>query len=195
MVDKLDLEQEKDAVDIVTNSMFSLSFLSEITKIIFGPDKYNVSVGEFYDKWIEATKASETKIPYSLGSIIGYLYCGLLITKENWFDLLPDQEISALEDDWGLSGVTFDAPKCKKQNIRYLIRRIRNALGHSWFNFNFPPEKLTPENVHQKVSITFHDQDVRDNSDTFEVTLTLSQLQKLVQKLQSIVHTAIRVKK
>ncbi len=191
---KLDFEREKDAVDVITNSMFALSFLCEISKVIFSGKRDNVTVGQFYDSWLSATKAKDVKIPYNLGAIMGYLFCGLLLTKENWFELVPNDDVSALDQSWGLGGVNWQAPKCKSPTLSYLIRRVRNALGHSLFQFNFPKEQITPENVHDKVSITFKDENQRDPDDTFQVTLTLSQLQKLVKKLQSLVHNYVRSK-
>ena len=102
---------EKDAIDAVTNTMFSLDFLNEITKVIFSPNGNKVSVGQFYDMWVQSSGAPEDKVPFNLGVFVAYLYCGLLVTRENWYDLLPDTELSNLDPDWGLVGVTCVAPK------------------------------------------------------------------------------------
>ncbi len=50
-----DLEREKNAVDIVTNSMFSLDFLEGITDVIFSEQRDSMTVGHFYDEWLKAS--------------------------------------------------------------------------------------------------------------------------------------------
>ncbi len=45
-----------------------------------------------------------------------------------------------------------------------------------------------------KVTISFHDVNMRKPADTFDVTLTLEQLIKLVRKFQSVVHKHVREK-
>lgn len=198
---KIAPEQEKDAVDVVTNTMLSLGFLDDISKVIFSPNRHRISVGEFYDKWLQATGAPELKVPFNLGVFVAYLYCGLLVTKENWYDLLPDTELSNLDPDWGLVGVTCTAPKQPRVTLPHFIRRLRNALGHANLSFSVPKDikylediHTRVEHMHKRVALTFRDENPRDPSDTFQATLTLIQLEKLIKKFHSIVHRTVRVK-
>lgn len=188
---KLTSNQEKDAVDVVTNTMFSLSFLDTISKVIFGPNRNEITVGAFYDQWLAKTSARDMKIPFNPGIFIAYLFVGLLVTKENWADLLPDKELNNVPSDWGLDGVCCIAPKQPSPKLAYFIRRLRNALGHCNFFFEIPDDLHSVDELHSNVKITFRDQNQRDLSDTFETSLTLIQLEQLIKKFHSIVHTTI----
>ncbi len=190
---KLDLEKAKDAVDLVTASMFSLDFLEVITDVIFSPKRHEVTVGRFYDQWLQASGAKEPKIPFSLGAILGYLYCGLLFTKEHWFDLLPDVDFTTADPKWGISGANFEAPKKANPCLKNVVKRIRNALGHGYFTVNIPKRISRSERM-THVTLKFHDENIRDPSDTFDIELSLEQLSKFVKTFHSVIHRHVRSK-
>ena len=56
--------------------------------------------------------------PYSLGAMIGFLYCGILLVKEQWFDLLPEDNIENSNSDWGFLSATFYSPKKPTPTIK-----------------------------------------------------------------------------
>lgn len=184
-------EAEKDSIDFVTDSMFSLGFLESITKVIFSGDRDRVSVAYFYDQW-EGTRTG--KIPFSLGAFVGYMYCGFTIVQENWESLIPKLRVSSASDDWGLKNAKIIAAKNKNITINYVIRRIRNSLGHARFYVNFPPEKITRENSMEEVTFTFEDVHFKDSTDTFEAVLTMNDITKVIKKLQGLAHTHVRNK-
>jgi hypothetical protein len=71
-----ELFQEKLAMDILSSSMYSLSFLKNITVAIFDPNLKSQKIGDFYDHWVRECGFPEDEnhhLPYSLGAIIGYL--------------------------------------------------------------------------------------------------------------------------
>ena len=193
-MNKSSLDKEKDALDFITSSMFSLGFLKNISDIIFSPNKYKVTVGQFYDQWIKNCGAQNIKIPFSLGAILGDLYCGILFAKENWIDLLPDVDFRSVDPKWGISGLTFTASKVTNPNLKYLVKRIRNALGHGNIEVNVP-KGIEKNEITAKVTIDFHDENMRDSSDTFDMTCSLDQLSTFVKEFQSIIHSHVRSKK
>lgn len=189
-----DLEREKNAVDIVTNSMFSLDFLEGITDVIFSEQRDSMTVGHFYDEWLKASGVREKKIPFSLGAIIGYLYCGILFAKEHWFEMLPDVDFIDANPKWGISGAPFSAPKKEKPSLKYVIRRVRNALGHGNINVNVPRDLKDRTDRMTRVTIEFCDRNNSDPSDTFHIELSLKQLSTFVRAFQSLIHNTVRSK-
>ena len=185
-------EKEKDTIDFVTEAMLSLDFLEAVSNLIFSNRRNDISVGKFYDEWLKGTGANQKKVPCSLGAILGYLYCGILLPKENWFDLLPDIEIAQLDSSWSLKDISIDAPKTKNLTLRHLVRRIRNSLGHGNVIFHVP-EKITDRKKQwTETTLEFNDVNPREPSDTFHVIISLDNLIKVVKKIQSIVHANVR---
>jgi len=191
-VAKLNFDEEKDAVDFVTNCMFSLDFLKSLSDVVFSDHRDKVTVGQFYDEWLRASGAKEHKIPFNLGIVVAYLYCGLLLTKELWYDLVPDEPINSVAADWCLSDVTFSAPKQRAPTARYVLRRIRNSLGHGNIRVNVPEDFRDKSEVMQRVSVRFHDENPRDASDVFDAEATLATLAKVIKKFQGEVHRNVR---
>lgn len=79
MKNENDLIQEKLAMDIVTGCMYSSNFLKNISVAIFDPNLKSLGIGEVYDQWLRKCGFPTGVIPYNLGSIIGYIYCGILL--------------------------------------------------------------------------------------------------------------------
>jgi len=190
---KLDQEQEKNAVDLITNSMFSLSFLESISNIIFGPNPDSITVKQFYKEWIRLTNAKDFKIPYNLGAILGYLYVGILFAKEHWQNLLPDIELAKADPKWGISGTECNFPNKKNPSLKDTVRRIRNALGHGRVVVNVPKGIKRSELMSR---VTLHLHDVKPNKlyDTFDITLSLEQLCNFIKAFQSVIHKHVRSK-
>lgn len=190
-----DLEQEKDAVDFITNCMFSLSFLESISDIIFSSNKNSLTVGQFYDNFLKKSGATKPKIPYNQGAVLGYLYCGILFAKEHWFDLLPDVDLANADPKWGLSGLACIAPKMIKPSLKDTVRRIRNALGHGNVDITVPKDIKDRTELMTRVTIHFHDENMKDSSDTFDIIPNLKQLYEFVKTFQSEIHQHVRSKK
>lgn len=188
------IDREKDAVDLVTNCMITLDFLEQITLAIGDPRGTTIPVGDFYNQWRVQRQLPEHKPPFNLGVLAGYLYCGLLLTGENWQEVIPDERIEDLDAAWGLQDAAFTAPKNMSPKLRYVIRRLRNSLGHANFHFNVPADLDDPRTIHQRVSVTFQDTNARDKADTFDTTLRLEQLECLIKQFQATVHATVRIK-
>lgn len=185
---------ERDGVDLLTHAMFSLDFLRAISDSIFSARRNDLAVGRFYDAWLKGTGRTEDLIPFSPGIILGYMYVGILFAKENWFDLLPDIDSVAAGTEWGLEGLRVVAPKEVKPSLKYVVRRIRNALGHGRVVVNVPGKGLSRENMLHAVTVTFQDENQRDPSDKFEAELSLDGIIRFVRKFQSVVHKHVRDK-
>ncbi len=192
----LELEQEKLAIDLITGNMMSLNFLRNATTAIFDLNVPSISVRELFDK--EAMSKSKGAIPYSFGAIFGNLYCGILLAKENWYDLLPNDELPLSDPSWHLSDVTCTSPRKSNPTVKYVMKRIRNALGHGDFIIkNVPEYRKEGEDKHKfekETTIVFCDQNQRDSSDTFRIELSLYKLLKIVKKFQAIAHIYVTSK-
>jgi len=182
--------EEKNAIDNITNTMFSVAFLKEITDFMFSAGRNELSVGRYYDKW----KASigQDKTPFSPGIILGELYVAIVYGKEIWFDIIPDTEINAVTTDWGITHVRYMYPINPHPSLRDIIRRLRNALAHSNVKIVIP-EGTTNKNMLDTISIKFHDEKP-DGTDTFDAELKLNELFRFIQKFQSHVHDHVRSK-
>jgi hypothetical protein len=193
-----DLIQEKIAMDVLTGSMYSLNFLKNVTTAIFDPKLDSLKVGEIYEQWLRRTGLSDIyethriPIPYNFGAIVGYLYCGVLLAKEKWFDLLPEDKIDSSSADWGFSSATYTSPKEPFPTIKYAFRRIRNALGHGHILINFPSNIPKNENdkydFEKKMTLKFHDENPRNPNDTFDIEITLLGLATAIKKFHSIAY-------
>jgi hypothetical protein len=193
---KLSLEEERDAVDYVTNGMYSAGFLADITACIFSPIAESVTVAQFYRQWLKNSGARGLKAPFSPGAVLGHLYVGILFAKENWFDLVPNVALDESDQEWGLHDAKPVAPECDGMTLRYVVRRIRNSLGHGTAVLHAPEmanKKANPtETILADVTLTLKDTNIRRPSDTFETTVTLGQLFKFVKRFQSAIHTDVR---
>ena len=188
-------DEERDAVDLVTNCMFSLDFLKSITDVIFSEHRDKITVGDFYDEWLRASGANEYKIPFNPGAIVAYLYCGLVLTKELWDDLVPDEPVGAVAADWSLANITFSVPREHNPSARYLLRRIRNSLGHGKIRVIVPKGISDKSQIMQRVSVRFHDDNPGDPSDVFDAEATLETLTQVIKKFHREVHRYVREKK
>ena len=187
---KFDLEQEKYAIDIISGSMYALNFLRNVTMAISNPEKSSMTVKEFYDKEVELSRNTDF-LPYDLGVILGNLYCGLLLAKEYWFKLLPDDELSMSDPEWCLLDVTCTSPKEAKPTVKYVIKRIRHALAHG----NIIIKNVTKcRRDEKKITIEFHDENQRDSSDTFDIELSLFRLIAIMKKFQRIAYEHVTSK-
>jgi HEPN pEK499 p136 len=191
---KKSLEEERDAVDVITDCMYSLGFLADVSNAIFSNVADNISIKRFYEDWLKQSQTPRVVIPFNSGIILGYLYVGILFAKENWFDLVPLDQVDVSDEAWGIRGAIIIAPKEPKPTVRYAVRRIRNSLGHGYPTLSLVGVTKTTELL-ERATFSFHDVNVRDSADTFDVTLTLGQLVMLVKKFQSTIHRHVREKR
>lgn len=192
---KLGLDEERDAFDLLTNGMFSLDFLKAITDVIFSEHRNKITVGDFYDEWLRGSGASGYKIPFSLGAIVAYLYCGLVLTKELWDHLVPDDPVSSIASDWSLSNITVSAPREHNPSARYIVRRIRNSLSHGNIRLNVPNGISDRSQLMKRTSVRFHDDNQRDPADVFDAEASLDTLTQVITKFHSEIHRYVREKK
>ncbi len=193
----ISFDQERNAVDIITSAMCSLDFLQGITNVIFGQNPDSVTVEQFYKQWLKkqwlkASGFKDIKVPFSVGAIIGCLYCGILLAKEHWTHLLPDEDFSSVDVLSGFSNVSFSSPKIERPTLKYIVRRIQNVLGNGRFNVNVPQQMKDRSEIMTKVTIDFHDENLNDPEDTFDITLNLLQVSDLIKILQSAIHQDVR---
>jgi hypothetical protein len=193
MNDDNELLHEMSAMDILSGCMYSLSFSKSITAAIFDPNLRFQKIGDFYDQWKRECGFNEDEnqhLPYSLGTITGYLYCGVLLAKEKWIDLLPEDPIEKTNPDWGFSSAVYTSSKNQTPTVKYTFRRIRNALGHGNIIMKAPDTfKRNPRdrNDFEKIiTLLFHDENPRDPSDTFDIEISLFGLAKAIRRFQSI---------
>jgi len=187
-------ESDKLFMDVVSGAMYSLNFLRNISVAIFDPKIQDMTVREYHAAWLKKANFTDHLVPYSLGSIVGYLYCGILLSKECWYDLLPDEPLENASPEWGFAGAKYNAPKKPKPTIKYVVRRIRNALGHGNIKINVPHDldyRKDEIDLEKRISIRFYDEDYRDKSDVFDIEMSIQDLSALVKKFQGFVYPQI----
>jgi len=189
-----DRDIDKITMDIISGSVYSLNFLRNISVAIFDQRIKDMTVREFYAEWLKKSKYTEHSVPYCLGSIFGYLYCGILLSKERWYDLLPEDCIKDAPAEWGLVGVNYNSPKKPDPSIKYTIRRMRNALGHGNISINVPHDldyRKDEFEFEKRTTVKFYDKDQRDSSDVFEIEISTEGLSMLVKKFHGIAYREI----
>jgi hypothetical protein len=159
--------------------LLSASLLEAFSVIAYSPSRDTLTVGQFYDEW-QGTHASKRFRPFNEGVILSFMYLGILFTRENWPDVIPKDTLST----WGISPTRLIAPKEPNPDLHYLVRRIRNSLGHGSPLIHVPIG-TTYETSATQITVTFKDKKIRDPTDTFETELTLGQalhLAKMIHK-------------
>jgi hypothetical protein len=182
------------AMDVISGSKYSLNFLRNISVAIFDQSIEDMTVREFHTEWLKKTGYTEHSVPYCLGSILGYLYCGILLSKERWYDLLPEDSINDAPSEWGFAGVKYNSPKKANPSIKYAIRRMRNALGHGNMLIDVPRDldyRKDEFEFEKRTFIRFYDEDPKDKSDVFEIEITIAGLSAMVKKFQELVYPEI----
>lgn len=196
-MNKLSSQQEMDGVDYITDCMYTIDFLSNISLNLFVNQRKDITLKEFYDFWFKKTGSTRKAIlPFNPGIFLGYLYVGILYAKQNWFELLPEDKLEDSEESWGLKDAKVSSPKEPNPTIQYVVMRIRNSLGHGRPILTIPTDTKL-EDLFAKVTFSFHDVNKygkKGADDIFDVTLTLAQLSKFIQKFQSVIHRSVREK-
>lgn len=185
-----DFEDEKNAIDLITDSMFSLDFLKFYTDSLADPSLNQKSVEYLYSFWLgnRHIPISRPKIPFSMGAILGYLYVGILFAKEGWYGLLPDQAL-ARSAAWGVDTLIIHNPCDPNIKLPAFARRLRNSLGHGMIKINVPMDgTFTPDNVEETVTVTFKDINPKDQKDIFEATMKISEIEKFIQQFQRLIY-------
>lgn len=175
-----DTMSEAQAVDSMTHAMLSSSMLLAFTEAVYSERREKVTIGQFYDGFMQ-THQSQRFRPFNEGVILGILYW-VMFMKENWGALVPEDPLST----WGVTPVSMAIPSQPNPTIKYFTRRLRNAMGHSAPDITVP-QGTTPADHLEKVTITFHDQNMRDSGDTCDVVVTLKDAFTLTHKLHAIV--------
>lgn len=186
-----DLQNEKDTIDLVTESMFSVAFLKDFLDCLHAGQGDNFTVAQFYRQWCREVRPNEEVIPFNLGIITSHLYTGIVLTKERWDTLIPDNSSQEAMAEWSLSGVIVAAPKKLNPSVKYIVRRIRNALGHGNIKIDFPDD-ATREGLLDQVKFELFDINSRDPADTFLAIASINSLLGLIKKLQSVAHANVR---
>lgn len=186
-------EEEQNAVDHITDSMFSVAFLESITNFIFSKKRNGLTVGQFYDEWLREIGLAQNKVPFSLGIILGEVYVALLWGKENWYKILPEDEIKDGGEQWGLDTKQISFSKNSNPSIKDTITRMRNALAHARVEIIIP-KGIKRENQFSEAKMKFCDVNKRQKNDIFSAVLTFEQVFKLIKKFQSTIHGHVRDK-
>jgi hypothetical protein len=103
---------------------------------------------------------------------------------------VPDISLDQSDPIWGLSTYKPICPKAKNLTLRYFVKRIRNSLGHGYANA-IPTENSEGNGIFDKISIQFKDVNQKDSTDTFDVTIKMSDLNIFIRNFQSIIHQHI----
>lgn len=197
MADDTNSIKEKTVMDIVTGSIYSLNFLRNITEAIFDPRLQSLKVGEVYEQWLKMCGYPLGVIPYNFGAIMGNLYCGILLAKEQWFDLLPEDKIEESSSDWGFLSATY-SPQKPSPTIRYAFRRMRNALGHGNIYISVPSDiqrnRKDKADFEKKLKVKFHDVNPRNSGDIFDIEIPLLGLLTAIREFHKIAYEHVITK-
>ena len=165
----------------VTHMMLSASLLGALMDTLSSDRCDSTTVRQFYDTWKTAS-LSKTFLPVNPGLILGYLYLAILFVQQKWIEaapeLLPNDPASS---DWGLTRAQIMAEKEPKPSVRYVLRRIRNSLGHARVQIDWPHDVKEAETL-RKVKLMFRDIDPKDPSNTFSIQISVEDAFQLAKK-------------
>jgi hypothetical protein len=168
--------------------MLSASLLADLTMKLYSSKRDTMTIGQFYDDF-GTHHDSQRFRPFNEGVILSFLYW-VMIAKENWEHLIPEDDLSA----WGINPSRLESPKykdpTKTHTLKYLVRRLRNALGHGNVSVRVPLG-ATQATMMTDTTISFYDENRKDKADTFDATLTLKDAFEVARKLHQIIHTDV----
>ena len=176
---------EQRGIDAITHGMLSASLLEALNVILLSEKRDQMTVGEFYDWWARSHQSARFT-PFNEGVVLAFLYLGVLFARENWKELVPDDELSS----WKLSPVRLVVPKKPRPKLKYFVRRIRNSLAHGSPTIHVPQD-TSQEELASAITITFRDVNQKNASDTFDAELTLQDAFHLAKMLHLTFHTEI----
>ena len=184
------LGDERDYIDFMTDMGFSSNLLEAMNIAISKPEWREMPIGTFYGLWMKKNCLGEVISPYNFGVVVAELYCGLVFAKENWIDLLPDENFDDIDDSFGIKTTSYSFPAKAKPKLRDVVRRIRNSLSHSNFKIELPEhrEYLT---LFNKAKVLFEDINPRNPQDTFSIELQVEQLKVFYGVYRDLVFKAI----
>lgn len=178
-------------IDNVSISKNSLDFIDSIGRAVYSVDRDYVYTEQLYKEWTERPYETEREIYVTLESIIGYIYCGIMYTKENMYDLLPDIDLNYKGDVWGIATPSYKIPKCHNPKLRYAIRRIRNSFSNRTFRINVP-KNICSKDILVDTKIFFYDENSDDKDDIFEMELCIGELANFVRAFMSEIYKNIK---
>ncbi len=98
--------------------------------------------------------------------MISSLYTYIVLPKETFFNSIPENTLTnSLIDAWGINKII---PSCE---LKYFIRRVRNAVSHGNIEFT------------EKLEFTFTDINPKNKEDKFQIKLSGEQLLKFTRAL------------
>ena len=171
---------EARAVDSMTHAMLSSSMLLALMDALNDEQRCKMTIRQFFDSFMK-THQSERFVPFNEGVIRTIMYW-VMFMKENWWDLIPEDDLSV----WHVVPVSMTIPLKSNPTIKYFVRRLRNSMGHNAPAIHVPVG-VTLENMREQVTMKFHDHDVKNPSDTFDVELKLGDAFDLTHRLHAIV--------
>jgi len=171
--------------------MFSTDYLKAVADALAAGSADAVSLAAFHAAWARGARPNDPVfVPFSLGSIAGWLSIGMTLTKEKWDDLLPLTPMS--ESSWGLRGTEYVDSRNPNPSVRDVMRRMRNAMSHGQFHIHVPATGATAATVMDDVSVAFWDVNPNNPRDTFRAEVTLRQAAHLIRSFQGTVHRSLR---
>lgn len=155
MNDPTQEREERDAVDLMTDSVFGIDFLQMASDDLRRGG--TTRVRELHDLVKKRHGRTDSVIPFNLGAVLGFLYVGILYPRDrfDWFDLVPTDPLPNSDPDWGLHRATVVAPKELIPTVRYCLRRLRNSLGHTSFVYSIPKVMPDGQNLYEAVTVNF----------------------------------------
>lgn len=179
------LDNEREYIDLMTDMGYSCNLLETLSVALL-PEYRDIKVEHLYGMWLEKNGLSEIISPYNFGAVIGELYVGLVFAKEIWIDLLPDIPFDEIDEKYGIKTTDYSFPQKVKPKLRDVVRRLRNSLSHSNFKIELSNVKSYPK-LFNEAYIVFHDENPRDETDTFDMRLKVKQLKIFYCEFRNII--------
>lgn len=181
--------RQRDDVDFITNAMLSVAFLELATRWIADGRAKQISLHHFYVAWNEFV-SPEQKMPMSPGIFMGYLYCGLVLAKENWLSLLPDDAGSAKDPRWSLTKARISDSSKTSPSIRHVARRLRNALAHGRVEWEVPAATLNAKTIWDDTILRFRDRGEKTGS--FEAEASMRDISSFVKAFHAEIYAHVK---
>jgi hypothetical protein len=177
---------EQSSIDLVTHGLLSFSLLEQLARTLTLSERDTLTVHEFFKRF-QAKHDSSRFGPWNEGVLLAGFYLTIVFVREKWRDLIPDVDLNA----WNITPIILTAPEEPNlSRLRYVVRRIRNSVGHTTPVINVPAG-TTPQTMATAVTVSFADVNQKRSTDTFDITLRLRDAYHLANKLHETVHNSL----
>lgn len=183
-------DSERSILGLMAFCYQNTKLMRDMSRIMIDNPEHPLT--KFYRDWCHKNKYPTT-LPLNPGTFWMISSAVILSARQKWKNLIPDVEISDLGKSWGLSNAKITSEKYCDPSLKYVLRKMRNALAHINIHPKIPKEvktQISYSDLYTKSFFTLIDDKVK--RDYFEITLSYRDLSLLNAQIYKLISDHIQ---